>query len=147
MQGKIRRIDREAQLKTLLAKMDAIDRKSKTDEGAMDTSDALPGKRTRATVGDLHPAFVAEEGVAMEHTQRQAPDFKSRRNATHASAVEGVGAANPASKAEKCNRASGQEFPEGGGKVHERLARPRPRKRCAPPEAIVDTHWAIAKRT
>ena len=55
-QGKIRRIDCEAVLNTLLAKMDSVSRVRDIDEDAIDTTDTLPGKRNRAIVGAVENA-------------------------------------------------------------------------------------------
>ena len=49
------------------------------------------GRRCR--VGELHLAFVTDEGVAKEHDQRRNPDLESRSDATQASIVQGVDAA------------------------------------------------------
>ena len=82
------------------------------EDGGMDTSETLAGKRDRAPVvvvdisedpqgsmekrcrvGDLHFAFAPDTEEVKEHTLWWNPVLEARCGATHVSAVEGTGAA------------------------------------------------------
>ena len=124
------RKDPEAVKKPRLATMDAVRRKRNCDiEGAADTSQTLSGKRGRAKsdamdnsddvpatqdkrchASDLSLAFVSEKDIVKRQTQWMDPVMRPHRDASHACAAEGVGAAISARTAEKCSRTSDQEL-------------------------------------
>ena len=125
-----------AALYNRLASMEEVDRNRKvTESDVIDTSETPVGRRDRAQVGvaedsdesllnqgkccragDLQLALIAEQEVVKGHVQSRNPDPKARRNATHASAVEGAGAAISAWDAEECNPVSGQNLTGAEGK-------------------------------
>ena len=58
-------------------------------------------------------ASVAGKQIALGHAQWRKPELRARWDATHASAVEGAGAAITAWAAEELNRVLVKELSEG----------------------------------
>ena len=86
-----------------MASTDAVNRKRKIVEGAIDTSGEMRGSQGKGRrVGDLDSAFVAEMAVAMDRAQWSNPDLKAG----------GMDAVAPPWIAEGCNRVLGQGLSE-----------------------------------
>ena len=72
------------------------------------------GKRCKR--GAFRLASVSHEEVAKEDDPWRTAELKPQADASRSSAVEAAGAAISACVADEWNRASGQEFPEGGNR-------------------------------
>ena len=121
--------DSQANLKTRLGPMGAVERKPNRDKADFaQTSGTLPGGRNcamvdaagtsedltatqeeRRRVSDPYLAFFANKEIVKGRAQWWGPKIKERWGANDAPPVGGINAATPAWAAEERSRASGQE--------------------------------------